>query len=203
MSSQSGSCPARDPLRSARERPRLGWVVMNEELAAELKAMVGEDQRIREHRPEQEEKFMVVMSPEQRMEWNRVDVANTDRLRAIVERYGWPGRSLVGEECAQHSWLLAQHADRQLEFQRHALALLGDAVDRGEATRRQLAYLTDRVCMNEGKEQIYGTQIAGVRNGRVVPWPIENPDGLDARRAAVGLEPFSVYAAHWSHLEDA
>jgi hypothetical protein len=176
---------------------------MNDALAAELKAMVEEDQRIRERSPEQETKFMVVMSPEQTMEWNGVTVANTDRLREIVERYGWPGRSLVGEEGAQHAWLLAQHADRHLDFQRRALALLSDAVDRGEATRRQLAYLTDRLRMNEGKEQIYGTQLAGVRNGQVVPWPIENPGELDARRAAVGLEPFGEYAAHWNHLEDA
>ena len=30
----------------------------------------------------------------------RVDVANTDRLREIVDEHGWPGRSLVGEEGA-------------------------------------------------------------------------------------------------------
>ena len=137
------------------------------------------------------------------MEWNRVDVANTDRLREIVERFGWPGCSLVGEEGAQHAWLLAQHADKQLDFQRRAPKLLADAVDRGEATQRQLAYLTDRVRMNEGKEQVYGTQLAGVGNGAVVAWPVEDPDELDGRRAAVGLEPFSEYAAQWSELEDA
>ncbi len=107
---------------------------MNEALAAELKAMAQEDQRIRTPPPEQEKKFAVRMSPEQTMEWNRVDVRNTDRLREIVERYGWPGRSLVGEEGADHAWLLAQHADKQLEFQRRALILLATAVD--QAARR-------------------------------------------------------------------
>lgn len=136
------------------------------------------------------------------MEWDRVDVANTDRLREIVDRYGWPGRSLVGEASAEHAWLLAQHADRQLDFQRRALGLLADAVDQGAATPRQLAYLTDRVRVNEGKEQVYGTQLGGVENGAVVPWPVENPDERDARRAAAGLEPFSEYAARWSELED-
>jgi len=175
---------------------------MNEALAAELKAMAQEDQRIRTPPPEQGKKFAVRMSPEQTMEWNRVDVRNTDRLREIVERYGWPGRSLVGEEGADHAWLLAQHADKQLEFQRRALILLAGAVDQGEATNRQLAYLTDRVRMNEGTEQLYGTQIADVRDGAGVPWPVENPGELDARRAAAGLEPFSEYAAQWSDHKD-
>lgn len=168
---------------------------MNDPLAAELKAMAEEDQRIRKRPPEQTNKFVVLMSPAQTMEWNCVDVTNTDRLREIVERYGWPGRSLVGEEGAQHAWLLAQHADKQLDFQRRALELLTDAVDQGEATPRQLAYLTDRVRMNEGREQLYGTQLAGVQDSGVVPWPVENSDELDARRAAVGLEPFSEYVA--------
>jgi Family of unknown function (DUF6624) len=174
---------------------------MNTVLAAELKAMAEQDQRIRTRPAAEKRKFVHVMSPEETMEWNRVDTANTDRLREIVDRYGWPGRTLVGEDGAHHAWLLAQHADRQLEFQRQALALLTDAVEQGEATARQLAYLTDRVRMNEGREQLYGTQIGGVRDGVVTPWPIENPDDIDLRRASVGLEPFDEYAARWSDLE--
>ncbi len=174
---------------------------MDETLAAELKAMVAEDQRIRRPSPGQEKRFAVPLSPEETMEWRRVDVANTDRLREIVEHHGWPGRSLVGEEGAEHAWLLAQHADRQLDFQRQALRLLADAVERGEATRRQLAYLTDRVRLNEGREQLYGTQVAGIRDGCVVPWPVEGPAQLDARRAEVGLEPFEEYAGHFRDLE--
>jgi hypothetical protein len=161
---------------------------MNSALAAELKAMVEEDQRIRRRPPDQEKKFAVLMAPEQTMEWNRVSSRNTDRLKEIVERYGWPGHSMVGEDGAQHAWLLAQHADHQLDFQRRALALVAEAVEHGEAKTRQLAYLTDRVRMNEGKPQLYGTQLAGLRDGRVVPWPVQDADQLDARRAAMGLD---------------
>ncbi len=57
--------------------------------------------------------------------------------------------------------------------------------------------------MNEGREQLYGTQLADMRDGVVVPWSVENPDELDARRTEVGLEPFSEYVAQWGDLEDA
>ena len=68
-----------------------------------------------------------------------------------------------------------------------------EAVAAEEATPVQLAYLTDRVRMNEGRPQLYGTQIAGMDAAGGVPWPVEDPDRRDERRAEVG-EPFAEYA---------
>jgi hypothetical protein len=45
---------------------------------------------------------------------------------------------------------------------------------------------------------VYGTQIADVSDDGAVPWPIEDPEHLDDRRATVGLEPFAKYAKNWS-----
>ncbi len=127
------------------------------------------------------------------MQWARLDVGHTDRLREIIDEHGWPGHSLVGEDGANHAWLLAQHADRQLDFQRRALGLLTEAAQRGDATMRQLAYLTDRVRVNEGREQVFGTQMRGDTDRRAVPWPIEDPGHVDERRAVAGLEPLADY----------
>ena len=60
--------------------------------------------------------FARFLSVAERMEAARIDVANTDRLRAITAEHGWPGRALVGEEGAEAAWLIAQHADQQLDF---------------------------------------------------------------------------------------
>jgi len=54
-----------------------------------------------------------------------VEVANTDRPRDIVAEVGWPGRALVGERAAEHAWLIAQHADHQLDSQRIFLVSCG------------------------------------------------------------------------------
>lgn len=170
---------------------------MDEALAAELARMAAEDQRVRQPPEGEPHAFVRRVDPQTRMEAQRIDVANTARLRAIISQHGWPGRSLVGKEGAHHAWLIAQHADRQLDFQREALELLADSVRRGDAAERDLAYLTDRVRMNEGREQVYGTQIAEVKDGRGVPWPVEDPANLDARRAAVGLPPFEEYSRNW------
>jgi hypothetical protein len=47
--------------------------------------------------------------------------------------------------------------------------------------------------VNEGREQVYGTQMCGTADGAAIPWPIEDPDGVDERRAAAGLEPLADY----------
>ena len=78
-------------------------------------------------------------------------------------------------------------------MQRRALRLLERAVADGEASARDLAFLRDRVLVNEGREQLYGTQIAGVLDGQPVPWPCADPQRMDERRAAVGIPPFDEY----------
>ncbi|MFH8937742.1 DUF6624 domain-containing protein [Streptomyces griseosporeus] len=131
--------------------------------------------------------------PAAQLAWRRLTARHGDRLNEIMDRVGWPTADLVGAEAARAAWLIAQHADRQLDVQRRALALLEQAVSEGRAEARDLAFLRDRTLVNEGRPQIYGTQIAGVRDGAPVPWPCEDPDGVDARRAEVGIEPFEEY----------
>ncbi|MFG2149019.1 DUF6624 domain-containing protein [Streptomyces sp. NPDC048696] len=123
-----------------------------------------------------------------------VDAENTTALKRITAEYGWPGRTLVGEEAADAAWLLVQHADADPDYQQHALALLRDAVLRGEAEPRHLAYLTDRCLVHRGEPQLYGTQYVTDEQG-LRPHPVADPDKLDARRADVGLRPQAEYDA--------
>jgi len=127
--------------------------------------------------------------------YRRITVRNGDRLAEILESHGWPTISTVGAEAARRAWLIAQHADRQLDLQRKVLALMTRAVAAGDAEPQHLAMLQDRVLVNEGRPQIYGTQTAGVVDGAPVPWPCEDPERLDERRAEVGLDPFHVHVS--------
>jgi hypothetical protein len=90
--------------------------------------------------------------------------------------------------------LLPQHADASPEIQREFHVLLVEAVGRREGSPRYLGYLEDRVRVNSGRPQLYGTQFLDDGDG-LRPRPIEDPDGLAERRAAVGMEPFEEYEA--------
>jgi hypothetical protein len=120
------------------------------------------------------------------------DGENLPWLKEIVAERGWPGASLVGDDGAHAAWLLAQHADTDPAFQRRCLDLLTSAVEAGEATVRELAYLTDRVLLAEGQPQVYGTQVSR-RDGQWGPRDLREPEGVDARRQAAGLEPLADY----------
>ena len=121
----------------------------------------------------------------------RIDAENTDRLVAIVERDGWPTFALVGKDGANAAWLLAQHADQSPKLQRKWLDLM-TKVPPDEISRKDLAYLTDRVLLAEGKKQVYGTQFTFV-NGKCHPRPLEDEANVDLRRREVGLPSLAQY----------
>ena len=43
-------------------------------------------------------------------EWAKVDKENQIWLGMVIDKFGWPGKSLVGRDGAHAAWMLAQHA---------------------------------------------------------------------------------------------
>jgi hypothetical protein len=114
------------------------------------------------------------------------------RIQQIFAKYGWPGRSLVGTEAAAAAWLMIQHSDTDVAFQRAALEAM-KKLPPCEVVPTHLAELTDRVLLNKGKKQLYGTMLVRIANGTLVPKPIEDEANVDKRRAELGLLPLAEY----------
>ena len=174
---------------------------MDEELRRELLARREEDHRIRHLAAAQADRDTGRLPDDLGKQWKSIDDDNTRWLADLLASRGWPGRTLVGEEAAQAAWLLAQHADQDPIQQRAFLDALRAAVAHGEASAVHLAYLEDRVRVNAGQSQLYGTQFI-VTGGTLGPHPIEDPGRLDERRAQAGLEPFADYEARMRTTED-
>ena len=121
-----------------------------------------------------------------------VDRRNTQRMKKIIAEHGWPIRRTVGSDGTRAAWLLVQHAAQDVAFQRRCLKMMEKHRTDGEVSPGDIAYLTDRVLVNEGKPQLYGTQFH-VRDGRRRPRPIREPDNVDKRRKAVGLSTLREY----------
>jgi hypothetical protein len=117
------------------------------------------------------------------------DSVRASQLRAIVARHGWPGKSMVGARAATAAFLIVQH---HADLQQEMLALLR-AQPPGEVNPADLAMLEDRVRMNAGLPQRYGTQFKPPGETTIELYPIEEPGGLETRRAAAGLPPMKVY----------
>lgn len=113
-------------------------------------------------------------------------------LSGVVDEHGWPGRTMVGAAAADAASRLVQHAREHLDFRRHCLELMRQAAERRDLPWREVAYLTDELRLADGLPQVYGTKFEPVA-GELVPCPIEAPDDVDHRRAAMGLEPLADY----------
>ena len=50
-------------------------------------------------------------------EQSRKDAINVTRLREIISKYGWPGRSMVGRDGATAAFLILQHADHETQVE--------------------------------------------------------------------------------------
>jgi hypothetical protein len=191
--------------QEAKKREDNQPAVKQPSLRKELLAMMKEDQKVRtavvkeltekgasmlDNKPITDPAVLKVVQETSR-KMATVDKKNRTRLKAILAKYGWPGKTLVGKDGAHAAWLLVQHADLDLAFQKKCLKLM-KAAPRGEVEPQDVAYLTDRVLVGEKKKQKYGTQFEA-HKGVLKPRPIEDVANVDKRRAEVGLPPLAEY----------
>jgi len=126
------------------------------------------------------------------LQMQQFDDGRLVRMKEIIAKYGWPGRSLVGTEAATSAYLIVSHAVRDVVFQRSALEAM-KKLPQCEVENTQLASLTDRVLLAEGKKQLYGTMIFVKPDGTFAPNPIEDEANVDKRRGELGLQTLAEY----------
>ena len=127
----------------------------------------------------------------------KVDSANLTIVSALLDKHGWLGPEQVGKKGGLTIFLVIQHAN--LNTQLKYLPMLKNAVSSGKAEASYLAYLEDRVLLQQNKRQIYGTQIGTVKpTGQKYVLPLSDPMNVDKRRALMGLEPLAVYLSDFN-----
>ena len=120
-----------------------------------------------------------------------IDAQMTTQLKEIVAKDGWPTIALVGIDASNGAMLVLTHtADHA--WQLAMLPNLETLADEGKIDGAPLALAIDKELVSEGKLQRYGTQFKYVDGGMAM-YGVEEPGGLDAERAKVGLPPMEVY----------
>lgn len=116
--------------------------------------------------------------------------ANEAKLLELLDKYGWPTTSEVTEYAAAGAALIINHSS--FELRQKYFPMLEAAFKNGEAQPLRYAKMKDRLLVEQGKKQVYGTQIKFEHLIRE-PFPILNPAFVDKRRKAIGLDPLSPY----------
>jgi hypothetical protein len=123
------------------------------------------------------------------------DSADLERILEILGRRSWPSPDEVGERASMAVFLVLQHADSGI----HAtyVPIMRAAVQLGAARPEDLALMEDRLLTEQGKPQLYGSQVRMDSTGKAAFFPIADEPDVDKRRASVGLEPLESYARYF------
>lgn len=175
-------------------------VEFNEALASELLELKEIDQLAAKnaHPPKE---YGHLTSEEWNAKKDSIYRTHKTRLVEILNQYGYPGYDLVGEKAEQAYWVMVQHSDFDPEFQKKVLLELEKQVQKENANSRNFGLLTDRVKINTGQKQIYGTQVTYISEKcQAIPKPLEDSANVNKRRAEVGLPPIEEYLNMMSQM---
>jgi hypothetical protein len=114
------------------------------------------------------------------------DHRNQELVISIIEKCGMPTLKEVSKTQMDGIWLALQHTDRK--HRKKYFPQIEAAVKNGDLSKEQYALMKDRILMDEGKPQIYGSQI---QDGKL--YKLESPETVNERRKEMGMEPIEKY----------
>lgn len=127
------------------------------------------------------------------MAMQKIDSINVSKVEQIISKYGYPGKTLVGEPSNTAVFYVIQHSDMISKY----YPLIEQASKNNELPFKYAALMLDRKLAEEKKEQTYGSQIYMVNvvdpvTGKKKPFryvvPILDPENVNKRRKEAGFD---------------
>jgi len=144
-------------------------------IQVELERRGAEDQRVRTQQPPDFDSML------------EIGRRNEAWLIETTAKVGWIDDARFGDAAARSAWLIAQHA-MSLNFLAGVLAEIDMHAD-----GQHYALMYDRLQTRQGKPQRYGSQLIIDKEGNKGLMPIEDLEGVDERRAKLGMPPLAEY----------
>ena len=133
-----------------------------------------------------------------------------DRLLAelltMIPEEGWFTVEAYGERASSAAFLIIQHSN--VEQWRRFVPILEPLALAGEIDGQDYGLMYDRLAVNEGRPQRYGTQVTCKAGKLVIDWDnLEDPANADERRRALGFpgtlaEYEALFAGYPACIED-
>ena len=126
---------------------------LNQKLITQLQQLSDNDKKMRSQPDE------IYGSEAYKSYWkeqNRLDAINQEAVKGIIEKHGYPGKSLVGQANASIAAIIIQHAP--LSMQEEYLPIILKAQKEDEITTGLVHLLVDRIHTKKYGKQIFGSQ---------------------------------------------
>lgn len=124
---------------------------------------------------------------------SKIDSINLEKIKPIISKYGYPGKTLVGEPENTAVFYVIQHSAKISTY----YPLIEKAGKDGELAFKYVTMMLDRKLVHEKKEQVYGTQASGImvnntKTGKKELFqyilPIKDAKNVSKRRKEAGFE---------------
>lgn len=120
-------------------------------------------------------------------------IRHTPILKDIYKKIGYPTFKKVGKETSSKFFTLIQHCDKDVSFQSQMLVIIKKQVAKKQVQGSDYAFLYDRVQLNSGKQQLYGTQVDYDQNNNAFPKNLKDNENVNKNRAALGMDTLESY----------
>lgn len=121
-----------------------------------------------------------------------LDFKNIGKVVSIIEQCGMPTSNEIDKQHIETIFLVIQHSSSK--YQKKYFPLLEKSAKNGDLKESSIAKLKDRMLVDEGKPQVYGTQVElDISSKTAKLYKLENPETVDKRRKQVGLEPIQEF----------
>lgn len=124
-------------------------------------------------------------------EMGLTDHHNQEIVISILEKCGMPTLAEVTNQQLGAIWLVLQHSEHK--YRKQYFPFIEEAMKRGDLKKSKYATMLDRILMDEGEPQLYGSQI---QRGQL--YQLAAPETINERRAEMGMEPIEDYLRHFN-----
>lgn len=121
-----------------------------------------------------------------------VNHENLEIVVSLLENCGMPSMNEVSNQQLGAVWLVLQHSIYP-EYTKKYFPDIEKAVNNGDLKKEQYALMKDKILMNEGKPQIYGSQI---KSGKL--YKLIEPEKVNSRRKEMDMEPIEDYLKNFN-----
>lgn len=119
------------------------------------------------------------------------DRKNQQIVLSIIHKCGFPKPPIIDNQGLLTIFLVIQHGSKDMRTK--YFEYFKDLSEHGHFDKSIVVLMEDRILMDAGKKQKFGTQVVKNQQGKWELYPVDNPDSLDKRREEIGLKPIQEY----------
>ncbi len=156
--------------------------VIYEEIRDQLVKLAIDDQSARKNLPKQ-------ATSKQLKELEKEDQKRTAEMMDLLKVCGTPSAENIGLDGSRAVWVLSIHTDVSTMKKIHKIFQSLYKKGKGGVFYWGIPFLVDRIRVEEGKKQLYGTQYHFDKKNTLRNFPILKPQLVNQRRAEYDLPP--------------